>query len=156
VKRIRSKISWFLLLAGIGILIVTTNFVGPLFFINRTESMRRGIYIKRWDNLIGNGDVVVFKSKQLRINLLKFVVAKYPSEFCVTDGGALFVDGLVVAEQNIEKHPIPESPSSRCQRLIGDELLVLGEHPNSYDSRYFGPIKLDDVIALVELLWDFN
>jgi type IV secretory pathway protease TraF len=30
---------------------------------------------------------------------------------------------------------------SGCRRLAGDELLVMGDTPTSFDSRYFGPVR---------------
>jgi type IV secretory pathway protease TraF len=41
----------------------------------------------------------------------------------------------------------------RIERLSpgGDEIFVLGSHPESADSRQFGPIRRNDVLGLV--LW---
>ncbi len=40
-----------------------------------------------------------------------------------------------------------------CRELRGDELFVLGTHPASFDSRYFGPIVRPDVIVVASPLW---
>lgn len=155
-KKIRFKFSWSLFVVGFAVLIASTQMVGRVFFFNRTESMPRGLYLNIGYKTFDIGDDIVFYSYHLKRNLLKHVAAKSPSEFCVVDGDALFVDGKVVAEQNIQKYRFDDRSVCVCQRLHDNELLVLGEHPNSYDSRYFGPIKLDDVIARVEFLWGFD
>lgn len=155
-RKTRRKIFWLLFFVGFTSFIVLTQTVGQIFFINRTESMPRGIYINSPRKAVVIGDIVVFHSDQLKKNLLKYVVAKSPAEFCVTDGDALFVDGVAVAKQNVEKYPLNDLPISRCQQLRGDEILVLGDHPSSYDSRYFGAIHFHDVVARVSPLWFFE
>jgi type IV secretory pathway protease TraF len=118
--------------------------------------MPRGIYIKISKDKFELRDIVVSQSKHFRGNLLKYIAAASPSEVCITDGEAIFVDSNFLAQPNIEKYPISQSPQCRCEKLKPDELLIIGDHPDSYDSRYFGPIKIDNVIATVELLWEFK
>lgn len=40
-----------------------------------------------------------------------------------------------------------------CQTLKKDELFVLGQHPSSCDSRFFGPVHTSRVRARVSPLW---
>jgi conjugative transfer signal peptidase TraF len=40
-----------------------------------------------------------------------------------------------------------------CRNLAGEELFILGTHPSSFDSRYFGSILRSDVIAVANPLW---
>ncbi|MFA4994123.1 MAG: S26 family signal peptidase [Bdellovibrionales bacterium] len=40
-----------------------------------------------------------------------------------------------------------------CHRLKSDEYFLLGNTPDSLDSRYFGPVKSDRVIGRLEPLW---
>lgn len=117
--------------------------------------MQQGIYVKIFFEKIKTGDIVVFNTNAFKGSLLKYVAVDYPAEICVDDGDVLVVDGHALAQQNIEKYSIGDSPTCHCQKLASDELLVLGDHPNSFDSRYFGPIKRKDVIARVKLLWEF-
>ena len=37
----------------------------------------------------------------------------------------------------------------RVEQVLGDAVLVLGTHPDSVDSRSFGPIPLSDVLGKV-------
>jgi type IV secretory pathway protease TraF len=38
------------------------------------------------------------------------------------------------------------------RRLLAGEYLVLGEHPDSFDSRYFGPLPQADLVAKLRKL----
>jgi type IV secretory pathway protease TraF len=136
-------------------LVIAVQFLGQIFFVNRTESMSRGIYVKKFSRELETGDIIVLKSNHFKGSLLKYVAAKFPGEFCIDDGDTLFIADQIVGQQNIEKYSLGDSPTCRCQSLASNELLVVGDHPDSYDSRYFGPVKNTDVIARVELLWEF-
>lgn len=40
-----------------------------------------------------------------------------------------------------------------CRSLAADEVLVLGDTPNSFDSRYFGPIRTSEIAGVYEEVW---
>jgi type IV secretory pathway protease TraF len=40
-----------------------------------------------------------------------------------------------------------------CVTLETSEVFVLGPHPQSFDSRYFGPIATTDIQATATPLW---
>jgi type IV secretory pathway protease TraF len=40
-----------------------------------------------------------------------------------------------------------------CRRLAGDELFVLANNPQSFDSRYFGFVSMRAVVGRAVLLW---
>lgn len=40
-----------------------------------------------------------------------------------------------------------------CRRLTGDELFVLADDPQSFDSRYFGFVSMRAVVGRAVLLW---
>lgn len=155
-KTTSSKLWWAIFAIGVLCFIATTEITGQIFFINRTESMPRGIYLKQAQATLKLGDIVVFYFDEFKGDLVKHVAAMAPSEFCIDEDAVLWIDGSPVALINIEKYPSKKPNQSQCQRLMADEILVIGEHPDSYDSRYFGPIKLKQIIAQVELLWQFK
>lgn len=126
-----------------------------MFFINRTASMTRGIYIKKSPIKIKTGDIVVFTINGFRTNLLKYVAATEGTEYCFDLNATLWVDKISVAQKNIQKYQDEIPNECSCYRVKKNQLLVLGDHPDSYDSRYFGPIDLKDVIAQVKLLYAF-
>jgi type IV secretory pathway protease TraF len=43
-----------------------------------------------------------------------------------------------------------------CWRLQASELFVLGRHSGSFDSRYFGPISRQSVLATVRPIFEFR
>lgn len=154
-KRTGSKFGWLIFAIGVLGFITSTEISGKIFFINRTESMPRGIYLKQAQTKLKSGDIIVFYFDEFKSNLVKYVVGVAPSEFCIDQEAILWLDSFPVAQLNIEKYPSKKPDQSQCQRLATDEILVIGEHPDSYDSRYFGPIKLERIIAQVELIWEF-
>lgn len=40
-----------------------------------------------------------------------------------------------------------------CQRLSGDQVLLLAPSPESFDGRYFGPVDRSRIIGKATLLW---
>ncbi|WP_439861800.1 S26 family signal peptidase [Pseudomonas sp. MBLB4136] len=85
--------------------------------------------------------------------LLKSVAAVAPQQVCVRDS-QLGVDGLLVARQLRGDRQGRALPVWRgCRRLMGGELFLLGSHPESFDSRYFGPVSADTVIGRAQPLW---
>lgn len=128
----------------------------PIFFINRTASMPRGLYLvdrKKYNQI---GDIIVFKSNEFNGNLIKYIAAVSGDRYCFDEAGALWVNEIPIAQKNIEKYSQPFLAQSICHILNEGELLVIGDHENSYDSRYFGPIKKNDVIATAKLLWQIK
>lgn len=152
----RLRIGWLIFAISVLAFALVTQSVGKVFFLNRTQSMPMGIYIKHGLDKIVIGDVIVFRKAENKSDLIKYVAAISPLEFCIDENGAFWVAGFPVAQINIEKYPSAAPDQSRCHRLLDDEIFVLGDHPNSYDSRYFGPIKYRDVIARLALLWQFK
>lgn len=132
------------------------KYFGQVIFLNRTASMPMGIYIKNSKNKLTTGDIIVFYSIDKNSNLLKYIAAREGDEYCLDFENTLWVNGFTVAQKSIAKYHGELSTQSLCQTLKQDELLVLGEHPNSYDSRYFGPIKREQVIAQVELVLEWK
>lgn len=135
---------------------LTIGQVGQIFFINRTSSMPKGIYAKTTSHNLKSGDIIVLIIDQFKNNLIKYIAGISGSEFCFDENRDLWIDGISTAQDNTQKYPQDPPTQSTCQTLKHDELLVLGEHPDSYDSRYFGLIKTSQVIAKVKLLWSFE
>jgi signal peptidase I len=135
---------------------LTIGQIGQIFFINRTSSMPRGLYIKINSHNLQIGDIIIFNIDKFKGNLAKYIAGISSNEFCSDENRDLWINGIPTAQNNIDKY-LKESPTqSTCQTLDPDEILVLGEHPDSYDSRYFGPIKTNQVIAKVKLIWPFE
>ena len=137
--------------------------LAKISFWNHTESIPVGLYMKtlspievgstvsfpapqkareyalmRW----GNGDAVQF---------IKALAAGPGDTVCVlatNHGEWLLINDKAV----INVHPkdrngndLPHWLSNDCRKLDHDEWLPLGHHPDSFDGRYFGPIKQADM-----------
>lgn len=147
------KTVWLVAALITGIACMAIEFFGPIFFINRTASMPQGIYAKNGGGLFKKGDIIIFNEGRRKSNLIKYIAAVSGDRYCFDEAGALWVNEIPIAQKNIEKYSQPFLAQSICNILNEGELLVIGDHENSYDSRYFGPIKKNDVIATAKLLW---
>jgi len=111
----------------------------PRVFVNWTESMPLGMYrvtggaVKAGSLVIFPGRVIPSFGLHLPEYLLKRVVSSQGEEVRV-DGRGLSLGGKLVA-------PRVKSFGVRfAGKLPSVEVLVLGENPRSFDSRYFGPV----------------
>lgn len=132
------------------------EFLGEIIFLNQTASMPTGIYIESSSDKFEIGDVIVFYSEAKKSNLLKYIAGYEGHEYCLDFENTLWVNSFPLAQKNTTKYHEEMPTQSFCQTLKKDELLVLGEHPDSYDSRYFGPIKRQQIIAQVELALEWK
>lgn len=140
--------------------------------INTSSSMPVGIYyrITKPINNIQVGDVVLLDNKKmlkqpffkqgldnkyftLEENLLKKVVAVHNDILSINIGG-LVVNGKLQSNSEIT---IQDSFNNilfwriiKSYKIKENELVVLGTSLKSFDSRYFGIVKSDEVIAAVK------
>jgi len=86
--------------------------------------------------------------------ILKEVAAGQGALVCV-GGGMVSVDGRIraaVVATDREGAPLPHW--SGCQRLQSGQYFVLSNRiPNSFDSRYYGPVSQADLIGVYRPLW---
>ncbi len=87
------------------------------------------------------------------VPLLKTVAAIAPQQVCVRSNYVL-VDGQLTARQLHRDRQGRALPAWQgCRRLVGDELFLLSNKPESFDSRYFGPVSAGAVIGRAQPLW---
>jgi type IV secretory pathway protease TraF len=89
-----------------------------------------------------------------RTPVLKGLAAGPGSSIC-TAYGELVIDGRVIAaiaRRDSRGALLPQW--NGCRRLRGGEWFAFSDRvPNSFDSRYYGPINTDQVIAVYRPLW---
>ena len=84
--------------------------------------------------------------------LLKPVAALAPAVVC-RFGGYVFVDGKLVARAKLFDRQHRVLPRWKgCHTLNPDEIFLIARPANSFDSRYFGSVKLSQVIGVAHRL----
>ncbi|MEO4049026.1 S26 family signal peptidase [Pseudomonas sp. CAU 1711] len=151
-------------LAALGWAALTTS--TPRLVYNASDSVPVGWYLILPADSLAPGDLMLVRlppgARSLaaqrgylpaNVPLLKTLVAIPPQHVCV-QGSQVRIDGVVVArrfEWDRQGRALPAWHA--CRRLVGDELFLLSSNPESFDSRYFGPISADAVIGRAEPLW---
>lgn len=106
-----------------------------------------------------NGAVLALERDYLppNIPLIKTVWAVSGERICHVDGQVL-VQGrpeLIVLKHDVLGRPLPSR--SGCYELLKDEVfLVSTDVQTSFDSRYFGPVKRENLLGRVEYLGNFK
>lgn len=128
--------------------------------INTTISMPLGIYQIIHSNVsISKGDLIVFKIPKKSEQLLKKVVAIENDHIIVNQEG-VFLNGVLVTNSKIfhfdsKGHPL--APKLLDKVLVQNEIFAMGDHIQSYDSRYFGTVYVkENNIRKVHLLFTWS
>jgi conjugative transfer signal peptidase TraF len=90
---------------------------------------------------------------QARALLIKRVAASAGDIVCRT-GSIVAVNGRAMAyamAADVSRRPLPRW--SGCKRLNAAQLFVLSTVPNSFDSRYFGPVDRRNVLGTALPVW---
>jgi conjugative transfer signal peptidase TraF len=133
----------------------------PVVLINTTPSEPEGLYVATAARP-EPGRLIAFRAPQAafpyadtrlsylrRVPMLKSVAA-IPGDDVCSLGGRLRVNGrdqARIAERDARGVALPHWRG--CRRLTPGEVFVLSTHaPNSFDSRYFGPVPMNAVIGV--------
>jgi type IV secretory pathway protease TraF len=84
--------------------------------------------------------------------LLKPIAALSPALVC-RFGRYVFIDGKLVTRAklfDLQHRILPRWKG--CQSLKSDDFFLIARHKGSFDSRYFGPVKLSQVIGVAHRL----
>jgi conjugative transfer signal peptidase TraF len=138
----------------------------PLLVYNASDSVPIGWYLIEPASSISVGNLVLVHLPPGVMNLaarrgylpanvplLKTVAARAPQQVCV-QGNQVHIDGVLVARRlrwDRQGRALPAWQG--CRHLAGDELFLLSTNPESFDSRYFGPVSARAVIGRAQPLW---
>jgi conjugative transfer signal peptidase TraF len=138
----------------------------PLLVWNASASAPVGLYRLRPGAPVRRGDMVAAwapgpaRALAARrqylpagVPLVKRVAAAAGNRICAA-GPTVSIDGRTVAERrgsDFSGRPMPWW--SGCRELRRDEYFLLMDSPASFDGRYFGVTRGDDVLGRAELLW---
>ena len=151
---------------GAFMLAQVANEHGALFLQNDSPSEPEGLYV-RTNETPAVGRLVTFMAPppaaayvgrrlpNLRRTPVLKVLSAGPGSLVCTTSKRLVIDGqamAAVAARDRYGQPLPQW--NGCRRLGTGEWFAYSDRvPNSFDSRYFGPIRTDQVIAVYRPLW---
>jgi conjugative transfer signal peptidase TraF len=132
----------------------------PTLLLNRSPSEPPGLYVRAGRDL-GVGSIIAFRTPSAAFPyanlsmaylhhrpLLKAVAAGPGDRVCTTDG-ELIINGRAmapIAKRDRQGRALPRWQG--CRRMTQDELFVFSDRvPNSFDSRYYGPVHRTDVLG---------
>lgn len=88
------------------------------------------------------------------IPLLKTVAAIAPQHVCVLSGLIVVDNEPVAIRLRVDRKGRALPQWSGCRQLDDGELFLISTaNPESFDSRYFGPVPVDSVIGRAQPLW---
>jgi len=153
--------------AAVGLALLALGRQGPLLIFNASASAPIGLYRVGPAGSINRGDLVLVRTPEsvralaaernylpASVPLVKRVAALPGDAVCATLR-TITIDGRPVAERlasDREGRPLPAWTG--CRKLEDGEIFLLMEDvPNSFDSRYFGPVSADAIIGRLTPLW---
>ncbi len=152
------------LVVAIAIVIVIWLIPRPLLIWNASKSVPIGWYFveHRQPKLheiavvkLDNWPKIYASSRgylPMNVWLLKPVAALSPAIVC-RFGRYVFVDGKLIARAKLFDRQNRILPRwTGCHALSSDEVFLIARHKNSFDSRYFGSVKLNQVLGVARRL----
>jgi type IV secretory pathway protease TraF len=151
---------------GFGLVSTAVNRAGRYVLWNDTPSEPEGLYVRvfrapavgQMATFMAPPAAAGYVAQHLRYlhdtPILKQLAAG-PGSFVCTTSGRLMIDGgkdAPIFAQDRRGARLPHW--SGCRRLGGGEWFAYsGRAPNSFDSRYYGPLRTDQLIAIYRPVW---
>ena len=132
-------------------LAIAARWAPTLALINESPSVPRGLYVRALQATPHRGDLVALRQPfparaylaslgvPADVRLLKRVAATAGERVCAS-AGDVEVAGRRLPVQDRDRLGAPLPVWRGCRPLGAGELFLLGDTPNSFDSRYFGPV----------------
>lgn len=147
-KKILKDIVIPVLIAGVLVFTFTRFFgIGFIDGISMKPSYHNGqIFLYSKNNEVEKGDVVVFKARELKADLVKRVIATQGDKLEIKDGKT-YIDGTLIDETFV-KHKDKATVVSVV--IPRGYVFVMGDNrTHSIDSRRFGLVKVSDIYGKV-------
>ncbi|RAX56453.1 hypothetical protein CCZ01_09455 [Helicobacter monodelphidis] len=151
------------------------TFAYNVIIINFTDSMPKGIYKLQKENSYNKGDIIVFCPDEREpfriarerlyfgdygrckesIPLIKRIIATQGDTITLKQEGVILNQHLLPHTQTKEKDSQGrelKQASFNNFKLGQNDFFVLNDHSNSFDSRYFGVIHKEMIVAKAKLI----
>jgi len=156
--RVQTQTRTLLLIGAAAIALIAAAAVNTRDWLlyNHTPSVPIGWYVRNGD--IKVGALVTVRARDVAPDyaaerafidagdrFIKRIAAKVGDSVCAS-GDAIRINDRTVAHRathDSEGRALPHW--SGCRTLSGDEIFLMGDTPDSFDSRYFGPVSADDI-----------
>lgn len=116
------------------------------FYVRESGDPERGMFVTVRARDVAPTEAAAHDYEDEGDRFIKRLAAVAGQHVC-SDGRMLSVDGVPVA--TVQDHAgVPEGWVG-CRTLISSEILLLGDSADSFDGRYWGPIRVD----LIEGVW---
>ena len=137
--------------ASLGVLGLATAHAPKLVVLNESPSLARGLYVRAPSQAAVRGAVVAIAQPgnaraylaglrmPVDVPLLKRVVATAGDSACAAAGRVQLPDRILQVRAR-DRFGAALPVWRGCRRLAAGEVFVVGDTPNSFDSRYFGPV----------------
>ncbi|WP_122465630.1 S26 family signal peptidase [Brevundimonas lutea] len=124
--------------------------------VNESPSVPRGLYLRDPAAVVRRGDMVAIPQPAdarpylaslglpAEIRLLKRAAGVAGDPVCRI-GDTVEIDGRRVVVLASDRRGADLIQWRGCRRLQPDEVFLLGDTPGSFDSRYFGPVRVSDL-----------
>jgi conjugative transfer signal peptidase TraF len=145
-------------------MLLTTRPTAPVLVWNASASVPLGLYriepvsVRRGDLVLVRlpPDIADLAHRRRYLAksayLIKFVLAVGGDRVCRL-GDRILINGVFVARalpRDASGHPMPAWHG--CRTLAPDEVFLLARNPQSFDSRYFGPVPASAIVGRAVLL----
>jgi len=141
---------------ALGCMRMAADLVPAVALVNESPSVPRGLYLRRPGASPGRGALVAVPQPPAarpylaslgmpaEVLLIKRVAAAGGDRVC-RDGATVKFRGRRAIVRDRDGRGAALDGWNGCRRLAADELFLLGDSPASFDSRYFGPVRVSDV-----------
>jgi signal peptidase I len=133
----------------------------PPVILNETASMAEGIYVRLGDVAdLKRGDIIAMPMNSATRNylvkklgypkdtiLIKRVAGLSGDHVC-RQGSVVTVNKKSQVAARSDRQGIPLAAWVGCRTLSTNEVFLLGDHPASFDSRYFGPVSQGELAGI--------
>ena len=167
-RRTRRRLGLLALIGAMAALLAASMLWKPpvLLVWNASASAPTGLYGLRPKAPVRRGDMVIAwtpgPARELaarrhylpaNVPLVKRVAAAPGDEVCAAAGSLLINRRRVATRQRVDGAGRPMPWWNGCRHLAAGEYFLLMESPGSFDGRYFGVTRQEELVGQAVLLW---